>query len=85
LYLRKSVFIIGGVLGLIGHYINTTAAPAELVILTDYLTLIIATYFLAAIVAFLLVVLNNKQQQQLEAISLKVKPLKMTNVTSAND
>jgi len=68
LYLRKSVFIIGGVLGLIGLYINTTAAPAELVILTDNLTLIIATYFLAAIVAFLLVVLNNKQQQQLEAI-----------------
>ena len=35
LYLRKSIFIIGGVLGLIGLYINTTAAPAELVILEE--------------------------------------------------
>lgn len=80
LYLRKVIFIIGSVLGLLGIYINTIAAPDALVILTDNLTFTIATYFLAGIVAFLLIVLNNKQQKTLEQILIESEEAKNTEV-----
>jgi methyl-accepting chemotaxis protein len=80
LYLRKAIFIIGSVLGLLGIYINTIAAPDELVILTDNLTFTIATYFLAGIVTFLLIVLNNKQQKTLEQLLIESEEAKNTQV-----
>ncbi|GEM02263.1 methyl-accepting chemotaxis protein [Halolactibacillus halophilus] len=76
LYLRKTIFIIGSVLGLAVLYLNTIHAPVELTFLLDNLTIMMFTYILTAIVAFLLVILNNKQQQTLEAILTETETAK---------
>lgn len=73
IFLMKSLFVFALIGGVTGIYLNASYADASLALLTDNLTLALATYLLSGMLAFILIYLNNKQQQTVEALLLRTE------------